>query len=123
MDFIYALKKPKVVEDTDNDNFLLRENAIKYLVEWSGSNKESYTEENLFSIILRYFLDYLDSANKPSVCVREFWEIKQKHNNYKLIMKKDDGMTDIDFMLSALQLVRVKDGNKYVNGFKPKEDY
>lgn len=123
MDFIYALKKPMIAEDTDEDRFSLKEIAIEYLSQWSGSDKESYTEENLFSIVLRYFLDYIDSADKPSVCVRAFWEIKQRHDNYKLIMKKDDGMTDVDFMLSTLQLVRVKNGNKYVNGFKPQGGY
>lgn len=122
--FIKALKdKINELQDTNNDKSLrdiaIRDIAIDYLCEWSGCDRETYNESNLYDVVLIRFLDYLDTADKPSAVIRKYlaqkkWRgyIRDINDNYL----KDE--TEVDDMLMTLALVQVRDSNgNYVNGF------
>lgn len=121
--FIKALKdginKLQSESSESSENKSLRDITIDYLCEWSGCDREIYNESNLYDVVLIRFLDYLDTADKPSAVIRKYldqkkWRgyIRDINDNYL----KDE--TEVDDMLITLALVQVRDSNgNYVNGF------
>lgn len=60
------------------------------------------------------FLDYLDTADKPSVLIQKYLDSKRLRSY--LLMERNK--TKVDDMLAALAMVQVKNKNgNYVNGF------
>lgn len=100
-----------------------RENAIQFMMKYTGSPRESYTGETLFRIVKDFFMDYIKSGDALKLLWHYFEHrriillgincIKSTEN-----FEKDLIDFDIDSMLSALAMTRIKDENgNYINGF------
>ena len=113
IEFIYALKKPQT--DTARS---LRQLAIDYFSEKYFCDKSVYTESVLFDMIFTYLLDYIDTCDKPSSILRDI-SYRRTLNSYVVTSAE----TEVDWMLSALYLTRVRDNQgRYVNGFTSLEN-
>lgn len=109
--FIKALKHGLTNDDNSKS---LRDVAINYLSAWSGTPKEAYNEVNLYSVVLTYFLDYLDTSDTPSVIIRKYLD-SQRFRSY---LPSEKNKTKVDDMLNALYLTQVKNKDgEYINGF------
>jgi len=113
--FIKALKNGiNKLQSESRENKSLRDIAIDYLCEWSGCDREIYNESNLYDVVLIRFLDYLDTADKPSAVIRKYLDSKRLRSY--LLMERNK--TKVDDMLTTLAMAQVKNKNgNYVNGF------
>jgi len=102
--FIYAIKENKA-ED-------LKASAINFLSAYSGTDPQWYTDQEFDRITRSVFVDYLDSAKRPSYAVIQFFDAKRMWH-----------WDDIQAILSVLQLSQVRnDAGEYVNGFRDMEE-
>lgn len=115
--FIKALKHGmNELQNKDSENKSLRDIAIDYLCSWSGCTKSAYNEANLYDVVLSHFLDYLDTANKPSAVIRRYLESRRLRGYSQIESVKNK--TEVDDMLTTLMMTQVKDNDgNYVNGF------
>ena len=104
-----------------------KESIIDFLSEYTGTPKKYYSDSELVRIIRDSFVDYLKTADNPAFDVWQYFDIKQKQENFKDIYPeqqkkyaKRDGNMDIDTeaIISAFRLARVQKDGKYVNGFR-----
>lgn len=111
-DFIRHIKKAD-----DNP----REAAIQFMMNYTGSPRESYDVGSLYRIVKDFFLDYLKTGDACEA-MQTFFRIR----GYQLNQMTDDfGWTtqlkmldcDIGCMLSAMAMTRVMKDGKLVNGF------
>jgi len=102
-----------------------KEAIAEYMMEYTDSPREAYTEEVLNSIIFDAFSDYLDSCSKPSSVLRDVLNFEKI-----LCYMKDDlnyfkSIKDVDLykcLLGALSKVPVRNSNgDYINGFTAKD--
>ena len=89
----------------------LRECAIGYMIEYSGCDREVYTNEKIENIIYEVFCDFINCVDRPS---SQFYQMRESKKILELT-----GMTFniYDLMLSAMSMVQVRDDNGYINGF------
>lgn len=111
-DFIRHIKKAD-----DNP----REAAIQFMMNYTGSPRESYDVGSLYRIVKDFFLDYLKTGN-ASECMWYFFESRKiklylSPNCSECNRELQTLDLDIECMLGALSMVRVVKGNKTVNGF------
>ena len=98
--FIYAIKENKK-ED-------LRASAIEFLSSYSGADPHWYTEQEFNRITLQVFIDFLDTANRPSYEVIQYFDGKRMWH-----------WDDTEAMLNALRNTCVlNDKHEYTNGFR-----
>lgn len=110
MRFIRSIKR------NSNGDKPIREVAIDWYCEYSGCPRETYNEANLYDVVLYRFLDYLDTADRPSAVIRQLLD-SRRIRNY-ITDKKGRPSTVIEDMLTTLMLARVLDDNdNYINGF------
>lgn len=116
---IYAMKH--------NSGNTIKESIVDFLVKYTGTPNEYYTERELVGIIRNAFVDYLKTAENPAFDVWQYFDAKRQAENFKEIFPKQheqykerDDCFDIDTegILSALRLSKVKENGKYVNGFR-----
>lgn len=111
-DFIRAIKKSE-----DNP----REAAIQFMMNYTGSPRESYGVGSLYRIVKDFFLDYLKTGNAWE-CMWYFFESRRTElylspNCSECNRELQTLDLDIECMLGALSMVRVVKGSKTVNGF------
>lgn len=111
-DFIRHIKKAD-----DNP----RETAIQFIMNYTGSPRESYGIDSLYRIVKDFFLDYLKTGNAWE-CMWYFFESRKiklylSPNCSEYNRELQTLALDIECMLGALSMVRVVKGNKTVNGF------
>lgn len=97
----------------------LRDAAIAYMMQYSGCDRSVYTKDRIEGIVFEIFCDFIDACDKPSV------QLRQMMDSFRIqsYIPEENFNTVFDYMLSAMMLCRVKDGNgNYVNGFK-EEDF
>ena len=108
MRFIKALKQGAVGERP------IREIAIDWLCEWSCCTRETYTEARLYDVVLMRFLDYLDTADRPSAVIKELLDARRIRCGLEM---PERSTIMIEDMLITLMLTQVKDYKGYINGF------
>ena len=82
--------------------------VAEYMSEYSGSPVEEYTETELNRILKEAFLDYLTTCDSPSMEIRGLLDLME-----------NNGLHSIGYHIAnVLGMVEVKDGDKYVNGFR-----
>ena len=90
----------------------LREAAIAYMMDYSGCERKVYTDGVIEGIIFEVFCDFIDSVDKPSMHLRQMQE-SQRISTHSAFASNV-----YDYMLSAMELVQVRDDNNgYINGF------
>lgn len=114
-DFIRAIKKAD-----DNP----RETAINFMMNYTGSPRESYSIDSLYRIVKDFFLDYLKTGNAWE-CMWYFFESRKTElylspNCCKCNRELQTLDLDIECMLGALSMVRVVKDGKITNGFTRK---
>lgn len=82
------------------------ERVIEYMSVECDSPKSSYTATNMHDIMLTAMCDYLNTCDNPGYFIRTLDEIVNKER-YSMAEQ----------IAIALELVAVKDGGKYINGF------
>lgn len=108
MRFIKALKQGAVGERP------IREIAIDWFCEWSCCTRETYTEARLYDVVLMRFLDYLDTADRPSAVIKELLDARRIRCGLEI---PERSAIMIEDMLITLMLTQVKDYKGYINGF------
>ena len=112
-DFIYALKR-----DKDSPN--LKEAAIKFMMDYTDSPRESYRIGNLYNITKQFFLDYIKTGDAWELMYHFFDHKKIVRNCRDFISETYYPNDDLIAMLTALSMVRVKKDGEYINGFTGK---
>lgn len=96
-----------------------REAAIAFMMDYSGCDRSVYTKNKIEGIIFEIFVDFMDACDKPSV------QLRQMMDSYRLdsYMLESNKRNVFDYMLTAMVLcmVRERNGDGYVNGFKPED--
>ena len=111
-DFIRAIKKTQLNH---------KEAAIQFMMDYTGSPRESYKLGELYDIVKSFFLDYLKTGNACEA-MQTFFRIRRYQMsrmtdslNWTIEMEMLD--RDIECMLSAMVMARVMKDGKPVNGF------
>ena len=111
-DFIRHIKKAQLNH---------KEAAIQFMMDYTGSPRESYKLGELYDIVKSFFLDYLKTGDACEA-MQTFFRVR----GYRLnLMTDNSGWTtqlkmldcDIECMLSAMVMARVMKDGKLVNGF------
>ncbi len=102
-----------------------KEAVAEYMMEYTGSPREVYTEEVLNSIIFDAFSDYLDSCSKPSSVLRDVLNFEKILCYMKNDLNYFKSIKDVDLykcLLGALSKIPVRNSNgDYINGFTAKD--
>ena len=111
-DFIRHIKKAQLDH---------KEAAIQFMMDYTGSPRESYKLGELYDIVKSFFLDYLKTGNACEA-MQTFFRIRGYQMsrmtdslNWTIEMEMLD--RDIECMLSAMAMARVMKDGKLVNGF------
>lgn len=80
-----------------------KEAIAKYMSETCSYPEELYTYSMILRIVRDVVLDYIDSCDKSSALLWDYFDS----------ICKDE----IDKWISALKHIQVREGNKYINGF------
>lgn len=119
---IYAIKKGEKSS---------KENVIDFMSKWSGADPKHYTDGQVKKILQMTFIDYLKTADNPSFEVWQFFNAKQNIQIYREVCPKqakelaektkalDD---DSEAIIVTLRAARVKENEKYVNGFRDEKE-
>ena len=90
------------------DSGSMKRNIALYMTDECGiESADKYTDVDIDNIIMNAFLDYLDSADRPSIIAKEVF-----FNNFSSIPTSYS--TNI---LKAFVITEVKRDNKFVNGW------
>jgi hypothetical protein len=111
-DFIRHIKKAQLNH---------KEAAIQFMMDYTGSPRESYKLGELYDIVKSFFLDYLKTGDACEA-MQTFFRVRGYQLN---LMTDNSGWTtqlkmldcDIECMLSAMVMARVMKDGKLVNGF------
>lgn len=106
----------KFLKKNYNSYDSLREAAIAYMSDYSGVDKDFYTDDVIERNIFEIFCDFIDSVDKPSTYIREMRKADIIHALFGRTFNA------YDLMLDSMFMVQVMDNGKYINGFK-KEDW
>ena len=82
--------------------------VAEYMSKYSGSLVDEYTETELNRILKEAFLDYLTTCDNPSMEVRDLLDFMDNNGSRSLG----------HHIANVLGLTQVRDGDKYVNGFR-----
>lgn len=96
----------------------LKEAAIRFMMSYSGCDREAYTDEIINRILLQIFGDFLDHVDKPSFQLFQISEYLRMHDlSYE--MGICESKKDIyDAICNCLYMVQVReDSTHYINGF------
>ncbi len=79
-----------------------------WMADYSGSPVEEYTETQINKILKEAFVDYISTCNRPD---REVYDLLDYIDN--------NGSYSLGHCIAIVfELAQVKDGNKFVNGFR-----
>ena len=90
----------------------LKEAVAYYMSEECGCPIEVYTDRILLSIVWEAFMDFMTVCTNPRYFLHSFREAK-----YWCDCSPREGVDDVQAILIAFQLCRVRDEKGYVNGF------
>lgn len=109
-DFIRAIKKTQLNH---------KEAAIQFMMDYTGSPRESYKLGELYDIVKSFFLDYLKTGNACEAMQTFFrirgYQMSRMTDSLNWTIEMLD--RDIECMLSAMVMARVIKDGKLVNGF------
>lgn len=88
----------------------------KYMAEMCAGEEEWYDDEILLSILQNVVLDYLDTADRPSTLIWEYFET-QKYAKYC-----DYNKSPVETWIDTLRKIKVRESDEngklyYINGF------
>ena len=90
----------------------LKEAVAHYMSEECGCPIEVYTDRVLLSIVWEAFMDFMSVCTNP-----RYFLYTLKDAKYWCDYSPREGVDDVQAILIALQLCRVRDDEGYVNGF------
>jgi hypothetical protein len=82
--------------------------VAEWMSNYSGSPVEKYTETLLNKILKEAFIDYMSTCDKPGMEVSDFLDLIENNGSYSLG----------HHIANKLGMTQVKEGNKFVNGFR-----
>lgn len=98
---IYAIKH--------REDQTMEEAAVDFLSNYTDTPKQQYNQNVLRFVLRVCFSDYIGAADHPSSVMEEFFKYCDKYG-------------EIQGILTTLELVKVRDHGKYVNGFRDLEE-
>lgn len=109
IEFIKTLK-------TNDTKKTLKEKAISYMSQLTGTPESDYDDETLYGIVKDKFLDYIKTSDEPEKDLYNYFEAKR--TRVILLKTSDNPMaSDLHAMLSALHMTQVRNKNTFINGF------
>ena len=88
----------------------LKETLIKFMMNYSGCDREVYTPDKVNQIIFQAFADFMDTVDSPR---EQLYMMKDAMSIHHL----DKDYDIYDAMLSTMMLVQVRDNDCFINGF------
>lgn len=100
----------------------LKEAAIRFMMNYSGCDREVYTDEVINRILLEVFGDFLDHVDKPSFQIFQISEYLRMYDLAQQVGVCETKKDIYDAICNCLYMVQVRDDNAhYVNGFTEKD--
>lgn len=96
---IYAMKRSEKSWDRA---------VIDWMADYSGSDPDFYTESVINTVLQEAFVDYVSTCDHPEWVVHDLLDCIKRNGAYSL-------GHSIAVILAG---VRVKDGKKFINGFR-----
>lgn len=101
---------------------------IDYISDFIDSPRERISDHIVATIVKNSFCSCIETCDCPGTIIANFFDLKEKRQIFKELYPKTYKRTDfendedIETILSIFQGLKVKNKDKFVNGFSSKEN-